>query len=291
MSREAALHSVTADEQLLVVACGCSPLQRARLQDAVRGVARLSVLQGLSELSLETRDRPQAPDVIVLAVEPEGARDVVTSARELRLKCPRAALVAYCGGVRDAPTSISALAAAGVHQFIFTDINDRGVALRSILTSARQQCSAEAVMSALRPLVPPLIHPLIEAALSRPAVVSDVRALADALGVHRKTLFNRCMHAHFVSPAELLTWTRLAMVAYLLETTGFTIESIAMETGYPSPTALRNTMKRYTTLRPMAIREGGGLEIVVERLRTRLQSLKSPPSGEPAPRTSTLHVV
>lgn len=283
MSGEAALQSVTMDDQTVVVACGCSAVQRARLHDALRGFGRLSIVEKLGDISFQSRDNPKGPDLIVMAVSPEGARDVVAIARELRVKCPRAALVAYCGSVRDVPASISALAAAGVHQFIFTDANDRGFALRSILSSARQQCAAEAVLSALRPLVPAPIHPLIEAVLSRPAMVCDVRALADALGVHRKTLFNRCAQAEFVGPAELLTWTRLAMVAYLLETTGFTVENIAIEIGYPSPTALRNTMKRYTGVRPMGIRESGGLERVIDRLRERLRSKTSPNADSARP--------
>jgi AraC-like DNA-binding protein len=235
-------------------------------------------------------DGLQAPDVVVLAIAPDSARDVVAIARELRVRCPRAALVAYCGGVRDTPARIGALAAAGVHQFVFTDVNDHGTVLRTILASARQQCAAEVVMAALRPLVPAPIHPLVEAALSRPSIVSDVRSLADALGVHRKTVFNRCAHAAVLNPMELLTWTRLALVAYLLEATGVTVEKISIETGYPSPTALRNTMKRYTGLRPMEVRASGGLQIVVDRLRARLGQNSAGLSAESA-RPTPLHTV
>ena len=145
-------------------------------------------------------------------------------------------------------------------------------------------------MAALRPWVPAPIHPLVEAALSRPSIISDVRSLADALGVHRKTVFNRCAHAAFLNPMELLTWTRLALAAYLLEATGVTVEKISIEIGYPSPTALRNTMKRYTGLRPMEIRASGGLQVVVDRLRARLRQ-NSAGLGAESARPSPLHTV
>jgi AraC-like DNA-binding protein len=114
---------------------------------------------------------------------------------------------------------------------------------------------------------------MLEAALTRPAIVTDVRALADALGVHRKTVFNRCAQAGFLAPAEMLLWARLCLAGYLLETTGHTVESMSLDLGYPSPTALRNTMKRYTGLRPTAVRSGGGLALVIARLGARLQRL------------------
>jgi AraC-like DNA-binding protein len=150
---------------------------------------------------------------------------------------------------------------------------------------------AEVVMTALRPSVPAAIQPMVEAALLRPTCVTDVGALAEALGVHRKTLFNRCEHAAFVGPAELLTWTRLALVAYLLEWTGYTVENISLELGFPSPTALRNMMKRYTGLRPMEIRQPGGLELIVERLGQKLRELRSAPALDRAPARSQLHVL
>lgn len=290
MARETALHRVTAAEaHTLIVAHGCSAQQRARLLDAIRATSRLQAVDESNDL-FRSGDGLQAPDVVVLGVASEAARDVVALVRDLRARCPGAAIVAYCGGVHDAPASIGALAAAGVHQFVFTDVNDRGVVLRAILESARQQCTAEVVMSALRLWTPAAIHPLIEAVLSRPAMVADVRSLADALGVHRKTLFNRCVQASFLTPAELLTWVRLALVAYLLETTGFTVEHISIVLGYPSPTALRNTIKRYTGCRATMIRAQGGLQLVVDRFSARIRQSAVPASLESSAQPP-LHVV
>jgi AraC-like DNA-binding protein len=110
---------------------------------------------------------------------------------------------------------------------------------------------------------------MLEATLARPDAIRTVPELGAALGVHRKTLFNHCRKASFLAPAELIAWGRLAMVAYLLETTACTIERIAIELGYASDTALRNTIKRYTGKRAGEIRSAGGVDAVVSALQAR----------------------
>jgi AraC-like DNA-binding protein len=157
-----------------------------------------------------------------------------------------------------------------VHQIVFRGA-DEGSALRAILAAARRQCAAGWVMQELSSVVPSTLYPLVEAALGQPEAVTSVARLADAVGAHRKTLFNRCARADCVPPAELLAWCRLALVAYHLENTGCTIETIAIELGYPSDTALRNAMKRYTGLRAGEIRERGGVLRVVDAFRRRLR--------------------
>lgn len=136
-------------------------------------------------------------------------------------------------------------------------------------------------MQQLAPLVPAALHPMVEATLAAPDLVTNVPMLAAVLRVHRKTLFNRCERAVFLAPGELVTWTRLALVAYLLETTACSIETIAMELCYPSDTSLRNAMKRYTGQRPSEIREQGGVEIVVRALRRRLSGAGGSRSARP----------
>lgn len=112
---------------------------------------------------------------------------------------------------------------------------------------------------------------MLEATLARPDAIKTVPELGAALGVHRKTLFNHCRRASFLAPAELIAWGRLAMVAYMLETTACTIERIAIELGYASDTALRNTFKRYTGRRAGEIRSAGGVDAVVSALQSRLR--------------------
>jgi transcriptional regulator GlxA family with amidase domain len=151
-------------------------------------------------------------------------------------------------------------------------VDDTGVTFRAVLEAARRECAAEWVMQQLAECVPAALHRIVESILTAPASITSIQALADALGVHRKTLFNRCESAAFLAPAELLAWSRLALVGYLLETTGVTVERIAIELSYPSATALRNTVRRYTGLTASEVRVRGGVGCVIEALRRRLDS-------------------
>ena len=273
MRGEAASHGVTPLRATRALwACGCDALRLARIADATRGELAVRAIATGRDLAALLHGSTETPEVIVLAVSGADARDDVALVRQVRAGRPRAALVAYCDDVRESPAAVGALAAAGVHQFVFVGVNDRGVVLRATLDGARQQCTAEVVMAALRPHLPAEIHPMVEAALARPAVVTDVATLARALGVHRKTLFNRCTHAGVASPAAILAWTRIALAGYLLECTGCTVESLAIDLAFPSPTALRNALKRYTGRRATDLRDGGGLAVVIDRMRARMRN-------------------
>ena len=272
----AAPHAVT------VIACAIAVHQRARLSDATRGRANLRLVESFDQLRRALRSTIDDADVIVLPPRDATGSEAVQLIRELVTERPRVAIVAYCQAGSQHSTDIRALAAAGVHQFVFNGIDDSGVAFRAVLDSARRHCGAEWVMQQLAPVVPASLHPMIEAVLAAPDVVTNVPALASALRLHRKTLFNRCERAAFVAPAELVTWARLALVAYLLETTGCSVETIAMELSYPSDTSLRNAMKRYTGQRASEVRERGGVETVVRALHRRLND------GRPG---GTLHLL
>jgi len=207
---------------------------------------------------------------VVLPFRDASGAEAPRVVREMVAERPRVAIVAYCRAGAQYSTDIRALAAAGVHQFVFAGIDDAGVAFRAVLDAARHQCAAEWVMCRLAPIVPATLHPMMEVALAKPETITTVAALASALGVVRGTVFNRCAHAWSVPPEEFLMWVRLALVAHFAETTGCTIETIAIQMAYPSVTALRNMMKRYTGLTTTEIRASGGLCSVVDALAGRL---------------------
>jgi len=273
MGGEGGLHSVprVALEMPTVLVLAVSLHQRVRFVDALRGRARLEFVQSFQQLSETLRATTKSVDVVILPSHDADGNDAVRTIREIALERPQVAIIGYCRAGSQYSTDIRALAAAGVHQFVFVGIDDTGVAFRAVLDMARRQCAAECVMDALAGVVPAALHPILEVALGKPQSVTTVPALAKALGVHRKTLFNRCERANFIPPAELLIWARLALVAYLLQTTGCTIETIAIELSFASDTALRNVMKRYTGQRASDVRRNGGLQCVIDALAQRLR--------------------
>lgn len=255
-----------------VVACGLDQQQRARVLDAFRSRVGVRFIESLDEVAPILRGSLDDVDVIVLpAVDPSGAEGTIERVvRQIVLQRPRVALVAYCPPGARYSSEIRSLTAAGVHEFVFAGIDDQGTAFRTVLAKACRGCAAEWVMQQMRPTVPAALHRLVEAVLTHPDRVTSIPTLASELGVHRKTLFNWCEKASFLPPAELLAWARLALVAYYLESTGCTVETIALELSYPSDTALRNTLKRYIKLRASEIRSRGGLACVLEAFSRRI---------------------
>lgn len=273
MSGDAALLSgARVGRSVSVAVWGGNIGQAARIRDALRGRADLQFIDSEPEVLGRLGLGDNAWDVVIVAAGTEEAR-ATRFVRAIVQSPTRAAVVVYCEPARSTP-NIGGFAAAGAHQFLFWGVNDSGVVLREILEAARRQRAADRAMVLLRPILPAALHPLVEAAVTDPTIVNDVRKLADAVHLHRRTLFNRCARASSLNPTELLAWTRLILVSLLLETTGATVEAIAMQLGYPSPAALRNTIKRYTGHRATEIRLSGGARLVVRLMQGRMQDRK-----------------
>lgn len=271
MSGGAALLTVPriATDERVVVACPHTTTQRARLIDAFRGRATPRFVASPDDVLETLRSRIDAVDVVILPAT-ENSADVERVVRVIAEQWPRVPILAYCDSPARCATSIRTLTAAGVHQFLFAGMSDSGIVFRDVLAAARRGCAADWIMTRLAPHVPARLRRFVEAVLSNPERVTTVPALAAELGVHRKTLFNWCENARFVPPGELIAWARLALVGFHLERTGCTVETIALDLAYPSDTTLRNTIKRYTGRRAQEVRDGGGLDLVIDAFARRI---------------------
>ena len=92
----------------------------------------------------------------------------------------------------------------------------------------------------------------------RPAGVDQPVRVAQ----HRQTAAVWCRKERFLRPEELLIWSRLLLVAVLLEQTDLPAGTIAQDLDFPSAVSLRNQLKRYTGLTALEIRDAG-LEAVL----------------------------
>jgi AraC-like DNA-binding protein len=274
MRRGGALHHVTPtpSRDAIVVACGVVPVQRARISEALRGRAVVRIVGRFSELMRTIEATIEHIDVVVLGSHEDEGMDAVSATRAIAAARPRTAIIAYCDPVVRSSPRFRALAAAGVHEFVFGGVGDTGVAFRALVDQARRQCAGEFVMGQMSSFLPAPVQPLAEVILSRPDLITSVGTLASALGVHRKTLFNRCERAMCMSPAELIVWVRLGMVGFYLDNTGCTIETIAFEMSFPSDTALRNTLKRYAGRRATELRQAGALETLLGSFAHRIST-------------------
>jgi AraC-like DNA-binding protein len=169
-----------------------------------------------------------------------------------------------------------------VHELIFRGVDDSGVALRAVLGSAEQACAAESLLVFLLPLLSPSLHAFARFCLNFPQKAHTVGEVASALGVNRKTLVNYSARACLPAPATLLGWCRLLLATHYLVATTRTVERIALRLDFPSDTALRNMMKRYTGMRAQELRHPGGIELIFGKLTHALAAHRAACEGQAA---------
>jgi AraC-like DNA-binding protein len=255
----------------VVMVCGLTRHQRSYAEDGLRRRAELSFVDTFEQLEahLASSSRWSA---LVLTPSDGSGRTALPIVQHLTQLWPETAIVIFFpAGQADGP-SPRALVAAGAHGLVFEGVHPTATKLALSVELALRELAAESVLERLAPIVPASLHTMVQQVLFRGDAVASVESLAAALGVHRKTLFNRCERAGFLQPAELIMWCRLAMVARRLERTGATVELIAYELGFPSHTTLRNRLKSYTGKTATEIRQAGGLGVVLDALQRKVAS-------------------
>lgn len=253
-----------ADVQARVAALVLGRLERARLQDAVRGRALLEQVDTVSALEqLVVRSVPRVSAVIAEPFDAQRTPVAPTLAR-LRKEYPGVALIGLCQPAHRYSSEIVALVNAGVHELVFRGVDDTSEAFRATLARASQTSAAREVLNALRPHLTSDAMAIVETSVQYAWPDFSSRALANVLGVNVKTLVKQCRVNDLPSPGALLNWVRLMVVAYLLEAEGRALEHVAAAFGLESASPLRNLMKRYTGLRSLEVRTGGGLKVVIE---------------------------
>jgi len=250
--------------QARVAALVLGRLERARLQDAVRGRAILEHVDTVA--ALETLVARSVPRVSAVIAEPFDARHTPVAPALARLKAeyPGVALIGLCQPSHRYSSEIVALVQAGVHELVFRGVDDSSAAFRQTLARASQTSAACQVLDALGPHLTPEAMQIVETCVQYAWPEFSSRALAQVLGVNVKTLVKHCRTNGLPSPGALLNWVRLMVVAYLLEAEGRALEHVAAAFGLENASPLRNLMKRYTGLRSLEVRTGGGLRIVID---------------------------
>jgi AraC-like DNA-binding protein len=230
----------------------------------VRGRAILESVDTVA--ALESLVARSVPRVSAVVTEPFDARRTPVAPTLARLKAeyPGIALIGLCQPAHRFSSEIVALVHAGVHELVFRGVDDSSAAFRQTLARASQTSAAREVLAALGEHLTPDAMSIVETCVQYAWPDFSSRALAQVLGVNVKTLVKQCRTSGLPSPGALLNWVRLMVVAYLLEAEGRALEHVAAAFGLDSASPLRNLMKRYTGLRSLEVRSGGGLKVVVD---------------------------
>ena len=254
--------------RLLVVALVIGDRCRARVRGALTGradihfcesrgdVLPLAAAAGASAILLEPRDR--------------AGEEVSTTVTAIRAGMPSVPVIAYIADDHVSSGDILALARAGVHDLVRSGFDDVGFALGAALALASAACATEAARGELEGLVAPDSWGFVSYCLTRSHGPISVGAAAAALGLDRRTLVRRLGRASLPSPSRIAGWCRVIAAARLLDEPIYTLEQAALRLEFPSGTALRNMLMRYTGLRPREIRENGGARCVLHLFKREL---------------------
>ena len=253
---------------------GCVPdaRTRSRLEVALRGHAPIEWFDTFAAVRAALELERRICTVLVGMRDGDG-ESAANFATAIRGEGRGAAIVACCDLSSNGMQPVSELAVAGVHDVLFTGLNDDGHSARMIIFGACLGGAGDVVMTAVSASIPTAMLRFVELAARRPRDLRRVGEVAEALGISRQTLGRWCRVHKFIGPEELLMWVRLLLVASLLEATDQTLESIAYEMQYGSPTALRNRIREYAGLKATDLRQGG-LRLMLDAFHRRIDAVR-----------------
>lgn len=241
---------------------------RARVRGALAGRADVHFCELRADLlPLAATQRASA---IIAEPRDRDGDDVSAAIASIRTGMPSVPVIAYIADEHATSGDILAMARAGVHDLVRAGFDDVGFALGAALASASASCATSAARDELEELVTADAWPFVSYCLTRAHGPISVGAAADALGLDRRTLVRRLERAGLPSPRRIAGWCRVVAAARLLDEPIYTLEQAALRLEFPSGTALRNMLMRYTGLKPREIRENGGVHCVMHLFRREL---------------------
>ena len=253
---------------LVVVGLVLGPRARAQVRGALSGRADVRFCELRSEL-IPLAASEYASAVIVEPRDRDGA-DASEVVVALRSGMPSVAVIAYIADDRATSGDILAMARAGVHDLVRAGVDDVGFALGAALANATAASATSTIRDELAHVVASDAWPFVSYCLTRAHGPISVRGAADALGLDRRTLVRRLERCGLPQPRRVAGWCRVIVAARLLDEPIYTLEQAALRLDFPSGTALRNMLVRYTGLPPREIRENGGVRCVLHLFKREL---------------------
>jgi AraC-like DNA-binding protein len=207
--------------------------------------------------------------VKLVICEPQDAEGNATGAliEDVIFNFPSVATIGVVSRLKSEPDELLRTARTGVHALLFAEDRRTPLLVRRVLAEAATRSRNQHVWGDIEPMTPDRVRPMVAYGLNHSHQALTVDGVARALGLHRKTLAERCSLAGTLPPQQMLGWCRLLAAAVLLEDHGRPVEHIALELDFPSGAAFRNMLKRYTGLSPAELRARGTLAEMSRQFR------------------------
>jgi AraC-like DNA-binding protein len=237
-------------------------IDRLRLGDVLRGWADLEIVDTVDALQRAALRSQLQVDTLI--VEPFDAQRVPTAPvlGKLRLARPDLGLIGYITRGQAYSPEVLTMARAGVHELIFRGTDDVTSGIRTALArvgAGPAQASVRLALTEAGVLSTPEADAIVTCCIQYGQADFSADDLARFLGVHRKTLAQRCRAAGLPLPGALTAWMRLLQAGALLDVPGRRVDDVAEALGYRKASVLRNALKRYTGRRATDLRAKGAL--------------------------------
>lgn len=233
-----------------------------RLRTAARDRYRFITCEDWTSLTRACERGPVS--VVVFDLYVDGRADF-ERVRQLRVRVPRAALVAYVDVSKERARDMFDAGRCGIDVLVIAEESDTPAQLATLL----DQAEARSVSSMIKP------HLAGQRSVVRDAVMLSVTraherltpdSLARLIAVSRRLLSKRLEGAGLPPPHQMLTWGRLIVAASMLEDGSRSADGVASALDFPSGSAFRNTCQRYLGCTPHQIRIRGGASWVIQEL-------------------------
>ncbi|MES2178266.1 MAG: AraC family transcriptional regulator [Gemmatimonadota bacterium] len=241
----------------VVLALVLGRIAQARLRSALTASDEIRFFETVADVREALADSAHALMVLMEAKDVSGD----PTAPLFRFLTDHAPAIVTIGFLPHASPSagIRDLVNSGVNALIQEGVDDFGMALRAAYDGGIEACAARAVRRALDPIVAGEPRVLVDYCLQYPREDLSIAGLARALGCDRKTLWNTTARMGLPAPSDLVIWSRLFLAAAILESTGYTVEKVALQLSFASPSAFRNACRRHAKQKPAEWRRPGGL--------------------------------
>ena len=265
----------------IVAALLPNPVRMGRLRSAVAGRLELVPCDNWSSLTRLCESTPIQSVVVDFCSDGHASFDEL---RVLRGRFPRIAIVGYVSSPPAKAHDIFDAGRFGLSGLIVADENDSAASILAVLEVAETRNVAVVLRRALK-ATPPLVRDATLLAVARASARLTPEKIAQVLNVSRRTLSQHLAGAGFPAPQRLITWGRLIVAGYLLDSSRSSADGVAASLHFPSGSAFRNTCQRYLQATPREIKARGGADYVARALLRECHTLSSSAKGSPAPRS------
>ena len=211
---------------------------------------------------------PHAQLVLTEPLDATGA-PVAEAIANLRRRTPHLPIIAYTALTPESVRALGVLAAHGVHSVIIRGVDDSQVNLRRAVDDAVVHTCEAHLWESVMPLIPAAVHGIVRYCIEhsgQPISVSDIRR---SVGLPERTLNAQLRRAGLPSAQEIISWCRLVRVACLLHNPSLTLEVVAGQMGFSTPSAVNALVMRLTGTTPSSLRRAGAITRTVAALRSR----------------------